>query len=118
MLPWTAKTGASCSNSSMTDSRTRSPACTMKSAFSKILNTILGMHRALAGTCVSAIKPTVLDALRFAISREIIVSSLVIVPAFFQEECMCLRVLGLKDNKYSRLSQVVQTQIVVFTQII
>jgi hypothetical protein len=34
---------------------------------------------------VSDIKPTVFDALTFAISREIIVSSLVIISALFQE---------------------------------
>jgi hypothetical protein len=58
----------------------------MKSTFSKILKTILGMHLALAGICVSDIKPTVLAALKLAISREIIVCSLVIILAS-QEEC-------------------------------
>jgi hypothetical protein len=56
----------------------------MKSTFSKILKTVLGMQLALEGTCVSDIKPTVLEALMFAISREIIVSSLVIFSTLFE----------------------------------
>jgi hypothetical protein len=55
------------------------------------LKTILGMHFALAGMCVSAIKPTVFDALMFAISCGIMVSSLVISVAFFEKGTLGLQ---------------------------
>jgi hypothetical protein len=76
----------------------------MKSTFSKILKTILGMQLALEGTCVSEINPIVFDALTFAISREIMVISLVIFCPFPSNACAFSN--RVKDNKYSRSAHV------------
>jgi hypothetical protein len=56
----------------------------------------LGMHLALEGICVSDIKPTVLEAFKFAISCEIIACSLVITLALAGRAHVALEIMLVK----------------------